>query len=1010
MKSTAQEKHSAIAAGGILICLLIILAMCASLVSAANEAVQARFENRTAVPPAINPYGPQSSSAAFFSGTTDSRQVPGSDAFLFRSSFGQPLAAQVPFPDFIHFTLNHALAKVYCEYTTEAECLSVVAFRYKTLLYGSEEQDSEIFIRAQFDSMADYWDEAARNRAMEAAEYIKGSLRYAPWDRTLRHALLDIYYDTAVADLALAREKRIEALQITLELLPSPPETFLISKEIELLEQALSLYRNTMKAYFDLLNDPMGIDSATVTTNPDQQDLPFGYYLFQTEVPARSPLSPLFKDGQGNWVLPIDKGDNDVQIQLFEGYKDLVLLFKVHKEYARTAADLAKRYILRGQLTDDEGVSDLEKAANLIGSVQQQAHIEGHVLLNIFPGINDNGEGADSQSGLVESVAAWRDALSQLQFFHAYLAGETNLIGFTDDFLVLVQSVIPGDPQSVYFDSYNFFKEYMNKESDGPLYNAVAELARAKSDYVTYRGYLDQLATQFHDKSETYDSRLRAIVGVRPGEAGYETPEKNTGSEIWQQHINIEMARLKIEKNAQEVEDLQKQIEIEVWRRGEEHNVNNAISQVYLDYGEKQAKLTKEIAKITAAQAAANSILSAVSGLFSGNFFQSALHAANAAFQYGSEIKKGSLSAEKERLGARQSASLQSLNDNLLDITSQAQIKTWLLRMNTLALESMEAALILEQEIGRLTALYQEKEDLERRKDEHNRQLTERYFADPSHRLLKDNSVLRADLAFQNAQKWLYLTVRAAEYKWNQPFSYTYLGKNYTRKTLLKLCNARELQDMFNAIAQWDASISVGARSDDAYKKFSFRQDVLGYYNGNVYPDPVSGAMVQPWEALQSYLGQEKFYLEPWDADNPIPGFKVLKLNFSTAFMPETGNFFLMNRWLEKIQYMRVKVFGGAVGGTDSTIDGYLVYGDSSFIRNQYRGTPDPLHPDQLQDEITVYATRYWRYDSSAQRWKTENRYGSQAFHSMIQFFPLDTFFLNFPQFKVSWSPRSSVL
>ena len=100
--------------------------------------------------------------------------------------------------------------------------------------------------------------------------------------------------------------------------------------------------------------------------------------------------------------------------------------------------------------------------------------------------------------------------------------------------------------------------------------------------------------------------------------------------------------------------------------------------------------------------------------------------------------------------------------------------------------------------------------------------------------------------------------------------------------------------------------------------------------------------------------------------------------------MPHTGNFFLMNRWLEKIQYMRIKVFGGSVGGADSTIDGYLVYGDSSFIRNQYRGTPDPLHPDQLQDEITVYATRYWRYDSSAQGWKTEDRYGSQAFQSSI--------------------------
>ncbi len=189
---------------------------------------------------------------------------------------------------------------------------------------------------------------------------------------------------------------------------------------------------------------------------------------------------------------------------------------------------------------------------------------------------------------------------------------------------------------------------------------------------------------------------------------------------------------------------------------------------------------------------------------------------------------------------------------------------------------------------------------------------------------------------------------------------------------------------MFNAISQWDTSISVGERSDDAYKKFSFRQDFLGYFDNGLYPDPVSGEIVSPEAAFQSYIAQEEHYLDPWDINNPIPGFKVLKLNFSTAVMPETGNFFMINRWLEKIQFMRIKVFGGNIQATESIIDGYLVYGDNCFVRKQVMGVRDPENYDRIQNELTAYSTRHWRYDTVNQRWKTEDRYGSQAYQASI--------------------------
>ena len=53
-----------------------------------------------------------------------------------------------------------------------------------------------------------------------------------------------------------------------------------------------------------------------------------------------------------------------------------------------------------------------------------------------------------------------------------------------------------------------------------------------------------EIATQLAVVNVHYDERLFDIVGVTPGEPGYDTPEQNVGSEIWQQVQSIEVARL----------------------------------------------------------------------------------------------------------------------------------------------------------------------------------------------------------------------------------------------------------------------------------------------------------------------------------------------------------------------------------------------------------------------------------------------------------------------------------
>jgi len=869
------------------------------------------------------------------------------------------------------------------------------AFEYKKHYYQREQDpnDSAIeYITSQLGNISDYWGQGARNKALAAAQVYEDSLRIAPTYTALRWSLLDIYYDIAVAELALAREKMVEAFRASLGIgVVAPPGEFLISTEISLLEEALPLYRSAVQPYFALLNDPMGITMAEVDPNVPQ-GIPFGYYIFQKEVPIRPLMSPLYKGPGGNWLLPEEATPNDIQIRLFNGYKDLVLLFNVQRDYARAAAELARRYILRGAPAQMSEPSDYDKALALIGDVQQSSYIEGSVLLGIFPDYDDPNSGAGSNSGLRESISSWRHEIKELSYLRSYANANTNLLGFTDDFLVLVQSTIPGDPLTQYFDSYNFFAAYLNNESKGgPLYNALVDWNKAMVNYANYRDRQDQLALQFHDRNESYNERLRQIMGAPPGDPAYNVPFENPGSELALQALNIEIAGKKIEANQQEIANLNQQVDIEGWRRGEEKGIHDAIGQVYLHYGEEQQKLTARIADINAAQARANNMAQAAASIsVSASFGFPKLdflsfgvsksggaiaYPINAQFQQQQEWNKGGLQQEKERFAALEKADIQALQNDLLDVNSKAQIKTWLLRMNTLVIESQETALVLAQEIGRLFALVHEKEDLEKRKEEANELLADRYFADPSHRSLKDSSILQAELSFERAQQWMFFAVRALEYKWNQTFEHSYQGRTYTAKTLLALRNANELKDMFDAMAEWDTLIGISGRNDDVYKKFSFCQDFLGYRYGSQYFDPVSGELVEPWEAFQSYLSQDSLLLSPVDPENPIPGFKVLRLKFSTV--KEASNFFMRSRWLEKIQFMRVKVFGGAFYGIDSTTPGYMEYGGTSYIRNWVKGHPDPEHPDRLLDEMTAYSTRYWYYDPGLKKWQSKQTVGA---------------------------------
>jgi hypothetical protein len=805
------------------------------------------------------------------------------------------------------------------------------AFRYKHLLYGEENGD----VRARFEMMSNLYGQPERDLAsFVEGELLKG-LALNPGNALLGNLLLDIYYCRTEAEAILAKNLLAQAEVARFGPPLAPPASangFIIDNEIPIHRQLLASNKVALEGYFALLADDLGVSG----------DPPLGLRLFRDLVPARALMAATYTNASGMSV-PVT-----TNATLFSGYKDLVLLFDLLRNHGRSAEKLARLLISRN------GSGDRVEAATVVTDAQRFLFLQGTLLKNIFPSLPPEGD----PSALAEAIGGWSHSLNALATVQHALRGGANGLGFADDFLMYVQKFTG---QTEHFDSYDAFRARLDPTSgSNPLRSAKQAHQDALDSYASYRGFADQLAAQFDNSSITYRDRLRDIVGVFPGDPTYgDDPTAHPGSELDQQYRSIEVARLRILRNRTEIDNLAAEVQIEINRAA-------AVSNTVIRYGSMQAEVTKQIGHIKAAQAAANALADAFSPekLFTRGIVVGVL---NAVGQAGAEEGIANLEAQKERLAAEEQAQIEG-------IESHARVKTLLLGMRTLAVDSQEAALLLTQELNRFAALYREKEDLEQKIAEQDASLATRYFADPVHRLAAQSDMVTANLAFVEAQKWIYFMVRALEYKWNTPVrNYPFGGRTWSAATIFKLRNATELEQMYQAMDSFESQIQLP--KDDYFDWFSVRTDFLGYRRTNdlgqtlFYTDPVTGATVDALTAFRSRLSQLQ------DAQGNIV------LNFSTVTEIPGGTFFRGARFnaqgqilskglfLDKIRWLKISLPGNhTLGRTQLT--GELRYGGTAFIRNFDVGTFDPLRPDRLRDELTAYATRFWFFHAPSATWR----------------------------------------
>lgn len=825
-----------------------------------------------------------SQAVSFFNGHINYTTPPSNASFkLVESSYGQMVARTVPYASYVNDQYIEAYTALYDNGDSSA-------FVYKTKVFGTEANIYNYYDDPAAETVATWWTESRQTIAQSAMDKIKSALQYEPGNTALRTLLLDACYDWSLADMTLATEIMVEVRKARFGL-EMGSQDVPIDGEITRLEQVYTQYVSALSTYFDLLKDDMGVDMGLLVDGDSLfADVTYGYYLFVTDVSGRAAL---------NLGL--------------SGYRDYALIWQIEKYAAEAAAELAKLYTLRSK----DG--DKDEALRVIREAQQALYTDAVVLNGLFTGEVDC---------VKPAVAGHSNAMTALSGLKTALDNDANPLGLDNEMLVLIQ--IEDISNQSYYDTYDVLKTTLET---GELANAKQDYTDAINDYITEMINQDTVATQLSNLRTQFGDRLRSITGAETDDGNYDTPEDNDGSELWDAARNVDMAQLRIEEVQARIENTKDLIYAEIEAVEKRHDINGLINELILSYSGQQQALTQEIAEINAKQAIAAAAAQA-SSHFGGfkldlGLLATSAHAANGAIQSHYEIAKGEKQAEKERLAAQENVDIRVLSEDLGEIDSELRITALNKELITLSIELMQTVMVLTQAEGQRVALYDEKAYLEKRLVESREDLAQRYYADPSHRLLYNQALTRADLSFSRTQILVYMLARSLEYKWVTSVDFSYGETHYTPQTVFALRNAQELADMVAALEYFNSNKIPSVNRGALAFEMSLKRHVLGI-------EDTPGSLDLFKETLLGFpqketAGNNTNWIGPSDFPDMQDSYsQVIHVEFSTNRTIDT--FFSSLRWNEKIHYLTVLIDATTTAASTET-DVLLAQGGTAYIR-----------------------------------------------------------------------------
>jgi len=922
---------------------------------------------------------PAANSLAIYSGSWGGYSPPGSGlpptipsatngtevVRLAHSGFGQTFARTIPYPNFEITTISNAQLWLYPAptlVTREQIAGSTNAFRYKELLYkpGTNGQ-----VRAEFESIATFFGDAERQRARNGIEEMRHALKYAPLHRGLRNALLDAYYDFVVAEAQHIKNDLAQIAQYRLGLIAIPPTEFIIDKEIGGYTNVLRKYDGILREYAKLLVDPAGIDVRQIDPSATP-GINLGAYIFQREQPFRNQMAVQFRDTNGLLVTVSGPGlTNEV---VFAGYKDFVALLGVLRDYAQSASELAKLYGMRGRSATQAGQKDDRTLGfELIDTANSEVQLNVSFLRSLVPGGVPPDRGSDA-SGVLSALAGVQTATAELSKVGGFLAGQVNALGFDRDFLVLINTFVTSDQQHLW-DSYDALRGWIDFGQTTSILRRARDLFNeAQVKHETFRGYADQVFNEMDANADEYAQRYLAIAGYLPEEPPDLFPpvippnryppvtattvashinNARAGSELRQVYQSIEQANEKADDLAQFGEALHVQL-TNTWQRFSNSLTRaNVISDATKDYQgvirTERDTITTWSAKQAGMQAAYDmvadiaSIAAETSSLDPGKKLGGALAitavaamgAANIAIQTIGEEKKGEAEKNLDLAAADFEKNLAMADTDQIIFQAAEEVRNLEREKASNVLARQDNEFLRNQELGKAEGLLRELEQTTTFRDQNNSELAGRYYADPIHFLRAQNAMIRADFAFREAQRWIFFTLRALEYKYNKPFVYSSGGTTWELSSLFKLRNYSELEDLLSAMDQYNlVNLNTINGRTPFTDRISLKNDVWARTTTNVSAR-LGVFQSRLRDSLKTNSGVYEIKLNLFRLASELESGFLFR---GAQYDPGNGQLQSAGFYLDKIDWIKIKFVDGTAASETPKV-GNLSYGGTSYVR-----------------------------------------------------------------------------
>lgn len=586
--------------------------------------------------------------------------------------------------------------------------------------------------------------------------------------------------------------------------------------------------------------------------------------------------------------------------------------------------------------------------------------------------------GAESYTHIMLSseLGKFKGNTAELKTVINWLKGDGNYLGLPDDFVVLMPDY--NSQENVENSSF----ESVGKVLGGMSHSLEYSLNKAQKERVDYHYQLDSFTRNFAQENGRLKARLFTLLGcsvdsvVSPCKD--QTEGQRKGSLIGYQLKSVQAAKTEGERAYRVHREVLKNISIEIERIEQEQQVNNTIDNITVKLGLNDLPFKSLIDESRQSTLDMNSVLSSeevkrsldILDRFLNDIGSTDLSSTFSAIESLQDAFKGSSHDAElyiQKLALLERSRVKGLRAAPLDVFTEGKIKELTLELETAKADMAKSLSNLVDDAGRLVTFSVEAQRLVAQIDQNEHLRSERSYANPLNFSTLTVETSRAESQFSNLQEWLFYSVQALEYKWQESFYDRVEG--FDKNFVFKLQDTQQSTVYLDALKRFDDKryTPFGQKVTDV---ISLKEHIFGYIDNHggktiYYPAPDgSGDMLTADEAFNAKLKllSRNFGFDEW-----------LTVEFSTVKnFPKTNLFHgpilgneddvmcleVAGNYSDKIDGISINLAINYDISGESATRALLTYGGNNYMRSR---SPGMLMDDAqgLKGDLISYSTRF---------------------------------------------------